>query len=172
MELVSGELDGIDYHQFYLVADDDEEAFPEGEFTDEISPHTLVVPSGHALCISTGIAIGLINLTIEVLDQAPTSIDHRESWQAVSDVSFEATSDEASIRILMDATPPPFDSFHLSGGEGWYRARAHACCRSLDFDLVVTEHPREKHLLQLWRTAGFEAAAHHRIDDQWADQGS
>lgn len=172
MQRVSGDLNGIDYHQYYLVADEDEDAFPEGAFTDEVSPHTLVVPSGHALCVSTGIAAGLIMLTIEVLDDTPASIDDRETWQAVSDVSFEATSDEASVRILMDETSSPFDHFRLSGGEGWYRARAHAYRRGVDFDAVVTENPREKHLLQLWRSAGFETAKHHRIDDQWANRNS
>jgi hypothetical protein len=171
MRLASGFLDGIDYHQFYLVADEDEDVFPEGAFTDEISPHTLVVPTGSALCVSTGIAMGQISLTIEVLDAAPAAMDDREPWQAVSDVSFEATTADARIHLLMDAPAPPFDSLQLAPGAGWYRARAHAVGRSLDFDAVVSENPREKHLLQLWRSAAFEPAQHHRVDNQWADQG-
>jgi hypothetical protein len=38
MQLVSGELGGIDYHQFYFVADSDENVLPEGAFDDELSP--------------------------------------------------------------------------------------------------------------------------------------
>jgi hypothetical protein len=41
MQRIDGVLDGIDYHQFYLVTDDDPNAIPDGAFTDEISPHTL-----------------------------------------------------------------------------------------------------------------------------------
>jgi hypothetical protein len=171
MQLVSGELGGIDYHQFYFVADSDENVLPEGAFDDELSPNTLIVPTGHALCVSTGIAMGVLNLTVEVLDAAPPAIDDHEAWQAVSEVSFEATSDNARIQYLMDWTSPPFDHFQLPAGKGWYRARAHAVGRSLDFDLVVSENPREKHLLQLWRSTGPETATHHRVDNRWADQG-
>lgn len=170
VQRISAELDGIDYHQFYLVADEDDDVFPEGAFSDEISPHTLIVPTGHAVCVSTGIAMGVINLTIEVLDDAPAAIDDRQSWQAVSDVSFEATSGDARIHILMDATCAPFHFFPLSTGAGWYRVRGHAVGRSLDFDVVVSENPRETHLLQLWRSSAFEEARHHRVDDQWANQ--
>lgn len=35
---------------------------------------------------------------------------------------------------------------------------------------MVSEDPREAHLLQLWHTAGFQPAQHHRIDDRWANQ--
>lgn len=73
---------------------------------------------------------------------------------------------------MAEGPEPPFDSFQLATGTGWYRVRAHAVGRSLDFDVVVTENPREEHLLQLWRTDGFAPARHHRIDDQWANQGT
>lgn len=170
MQLASGDLEGIDHHQYYLVADADPTVFPEGAYTDEISPNTLVVPTGHALCLTTGIAMGVIRLTVELLDATPPVVDDREAWQAVSDVSVEATSEQARVLVLMALTAPPFQEFRLRSGTGWYRVRAHAVGRSLDFDAVVTEDPREKHLLQLWRSTGPEAATHHRVDDPWADQ--
>jgi hypothetical protein len=172
MKQIAGVLDGVDYHQFYLVADDDPDPALEGAFEDEISPHTLVVPTANGVCVSTGIAMGVINLTIELLDAGPESIDDRAPWDAVSDVSFEAGSAQAGVRVLMDATDAPFDNFALPLGPGWYRLRGHASGRSLDFDDVVSEDPRESHLLQLWRSQGFEPAQHHRVDDQWADQGN
>jgi len=167
---IAGVLDGVDYHQFYVVADEDPDRFPEGAFTDAISPHTLIVPTGSAVCVSTGIAMGVINLTIEVLAEEPAAIDDRKPWEALSDVSFEASSAAAGVRLLMGANAAPFDSFDLSFGPGWYRVRGHAIGRSLDFDDVVSENPRETHLLQLWRINGFEPAQHHRVDDQWANQ--
>jgi hypothetical protein len=114
--------------------------------------------------------MGQVNLTIEVLDEAPDRIDDRRQWEAVSEVSFEAISSTARIVVMDEAPEPPFESFLLAPGVGWYRARAHAVGRSLDFDGVVSENPREAHLLQLWRTDGFAPAQHHRIDDQWANQ--
>ena len=170
MDRIDGVLDGVDYHQLYLVADDDLDGFPEGSFEDEIDPHTLAVPMDHCVCVLTGIAMGQVNLTIEVLDEAPGRIDDRRPWEAVSEVSFEAISSTARIVLLDEGPEPPFESFPLAPGIGWYRARAHAVGRSLDFDAVVSENPREAHLLQLWRTDGFGPAQHHRIDDQWANQ--
>lgn len=170
MDRIDGVLDGVDYHQLYLVADDDLDGFPEGSFKDEIYPHTLVEPTGNSVCVHTGIAMGQVNLTVEVLEEAPGRIDDRRQWEAVSEVSFEAISSTARIDV-MDAYPgSPFDSFRLAPGVGWYRARAHAVGRSLDFDAVVSDIPRETHLLQLWRTDGFQPARHHRIDNQWARQ--
>ena len=171
MQRIDGVLDGIDYHQFYLLANDDPD-IPEGAFEDEISPHTLIVPTGSALCVTTGIAMGVLKLTIELLDSPPQSIDDREPWEAISEVSFEAESQDARVRLLMDWTLAPFDAFRLSQGTGWYRARGHAIGRSLDFDIVVRENPREAHLIQLWRAEGFEPARHHRVDNRWANQGS
>ena len=170
MPRLGGVIDGVEYHTFYLVADEDLWGFPDGDFGDDISPHTLVVPMGNSVCVSTGIAMGQVNLTVEVLDAAPGAIDDRREWQAVSEVSFEARTSGARIAFMAEVPEPPFDSFHLSTGTGWYRVRAHAVGRSLDFDAVVTENPREEHLLQLWRTDGFAPARHDRIDDQWANQ--
>jgi len=170
MQRLGGVIDGVDYHTFYLVADEDLWGFPDGDFGDDISPHTLVVPMGNSVCVSTGIAMGQVNLTIEVLDIAPGAIDDRRLWEAVSEVSFEARTRGACIAFMAEGPEPPFDSLELATGTGWYRVRAHAIGRSLDFDAVVTENPREEHLLQLWRTDGFQPARHHRVDDPWGRQ--
>ena len=170
MERIDGVLDGVDYHQLYLVTDDDLDGFPECSFEDEIYPHTLAVPMDHCVCVLTGIAMGQVNLTIEVLEEAPDRIDDRRQWEAVSEVSFEAISSTARIVVMDEGPEPLFESFLLAPGVGWYRARAHAVGRSLDFDLVVSDNPREAHLLQLWRTDGFQPTQHDRIDNQWANE--
>jgi len=170
MQRLGGVIDGVEYHTFCLVADEDLWGFPDGDFGDDISPHTLVVPMGNSVCVSTGIAMGQVNLTVEVLDAAPGAIDDRREWEAVSEVSFEARTSGARIAFMAEVPEPPFDSFQLVTGTGWYRVRAHAVGRSLDFDAVVRKNPRQEHLLQLWRTDGFQAARHHRIDNQWANQ--
>lgn len=53
MESHSGVLDGIDYHLFFLVADDDDQVTPEFATDLEIAPHGLIATSGHAICIQT-----------------------------------------------------------------------------------------------------------------------
>lgn len=173
MASLSGVLDGIDYHQFYLMADDDDQVFPEFATDAEIAPHGLIATTGHGVCIATGIAMGAVNLTIELLAAEPAEIDQRQPWTAVSETSFEATGTEAWIQVFMPPPAMPFDDLLvLQGGTGWYRVRAHAFGRELDYDAVVIDQPREHHLLQLWRAAGPEPVRHHRIDDQWAGQGS
>jgi hypothetical protein len=129
-----------------------------------------VVPMDHRVCVLTGVAMGQVNLTIEVLEVAPDRIDDRRQFEAVSEVSFEAVSSTARIVVMDEAPESLFESFLLAPGVGWYRARAHAVGRSLDFDGVVSEIPREAHLVQLWRTDGFGPAQHPRVDDQWANQ--
>lgn len=170
MQRLGGVIDGVDYHTFYLVADEDLSGFLDGDLEDDISPHTLVVPTGNSVGVITGIAMGQVNLTIEVLDAAPGAMDDRRPWEAVSEVSFEARTSGARIAFMAWGPEPPFDSFELATGTGWYRVRAHAVGRNLDVDAVVSENPREEHLLQLWRTDGFQPARHHRMDNSWAGQ--
>ena len=171
---IEGIADGVDYHQFYLNADVSD-AFPEYPPEDpgdkEIGHHRLIAPSGHMVCVEAGIAMGTVHLAIEFLERKPTELDTSAGWEAVSEISFEAASSDVSITYLMDATHAPFDHFILPDGPGWYRVRGHAIGRSLGFDGVAREDdPRERHLLQLWRTAGPQRTRHHRIDDQWANQ--
>lgn len=117
--------------------------------------------------------MGMVNLTLELLQGRPAEIDSDSRGPRYRQTSFEATSSEAWIRVPMDAPAPPFDGpLMLADGLGWYRVRAHALGRELDYDLVVDDEPREHHLLQLWRAAGPEGAQRHRVDNQWAGQGS
>lgn len=110
--------------------------------------------------------MGVVNLIIDMLDEPPTAMDGREDWEAISEVSFEATGEEFRIHPLMEEAPPPFDRFRLPHGVGWFRVRSHAVGRALDFDAVVSDNPRETHLLQLWPAPGFEPARHYRVDDR------
>lgn len=133
---------------------------------------TSVVPTTggrHAVCLSTGIAMGVVQLAIEFLDAPPARIDESREWEAIAEVGFEATDAAAMIFLLMASADPPFRSFELPSGPGWYRLRGHALGRSVDFDLAVRE-PREHHLLQLWPADGFGQPEEIRADDPWANQ--
>ena len=166
MQRIEGVLGVVDHHQFYVVTDD---GYPEFPATRSI--HDVIAPtSGHGFCVMTGIAMGAVQLAIEVLGRAPESIDDRREWEAVTDISFSAASSTAHVQALMESTPEPFSAFTLPRAPGWYRVRAHAQGRSLDFDTVVSENPREYHLLQMWPADSREEPIDHRIDDRWDRQ--
>jgi len=78
-------------------------------------------------------------VTLEMLDTPPPALDNTQPWTAVTELSFESTSSVAWLYPLMGEPTPPFD---LPAGSGWYRVRAHAFGRELDFDAVARE-PRE-----------------------------
>lgn len=168
MRRIDGLLDGVDYHQFYLTADDPDEfpRYPTGGPPNRLLATT---DANEPVCVITGIAMGIIRLAIELLDAPPAQVDDSREWEAIAEVSYEATATAAKVLLLMSSAVPPFRSFELPTGLGWYRVRGHALGRSLDFDLAVRE-PREHHLLQLWTTAGFAEPTEIRTDDPWANQ--
>jgi hypothetical protein len=167
---LEGLLDGVDYHHFYLQAGDVTEApsYPMGGPPNRLLATT---DTGDAICVITGIAMGVIQLAIELLDTPPPGMDESQKWEAVAEVSFEATETTAAVVLLMTDANPPFDGFELPRGSGWYRVRGHAIGRSLDYDTVVTEDPREHHLLQLWPAPDWEEPQVIREDDPWDHQG-
>lgn len=168
MQRIEGALSGIDYHQFYVMTEDEDS---DPEYPTVRSNHDLIAPtSGYGFCAFTGIAMGTVHLTIEILDLPPEAIDDTREWEAITELSFLANATAARIQLLMDDTPPPFKTFTLPQAHRPYRTRAHAQGRSLDFDAVVTENVREYHLLQIWPTDELEAPIKYRIDDQWEHQ--
>lgn len=179
MKRVEGLLDGVDYHQFYFQADDPTvfPTYPDGEgpYPDGGPANRLLATTetGHAVCVSTGIAMGVVHLAIEILDSPPSNVENSHDWEAIAEVSMTALIPAARIELLMQSTEPPFDGFELPRGAGPYRVRGHATGRSLDFDCVVDgveELPREYHLLQLWPTDRLEPPTVIRADDPWANQ--
>jgi len=165
---INGLLDGVDYHQFYLTADDPDEypQYPAGGPPNRLLATT---DADESVCVSTGIAMGVIRMAIEFLDAPPAQVDDSREWEAIAEVSYEATATPAKVLLLMSSAEPPFRSFELPSGPGWYRVRGHALGRALDFDLAVRE-AREHHLLQLWTTDGFADPTEIRADDPWANQ--
>jgi len=173
MNRIEGLLDGVDYHQFYFQADDPTvflPAYPPGGPANRLLAAT---ETGHAVCVSTGIAMGVVHLAIELLDSPPSGVDDSHDWEAIADVSMIAAVPTATIVLLMQRTKPPFDGFELPSGASTYRIRGHATGRSLDFDVVVDgieQLPREHHLLQLWPVDRLEPPTVRRADDPWARQ--
>ncbi|HEY8621015.1 MAG TPA: hypothetical protein VIM01_13180 [Dermatophilaceae bacterium] len=168
MTRIEGLLEGVEYHQFYFQAGDPTES---PSYPREGPPNRLLATTdtGHAVCVTTGIARGVVQLAIEFLDSPAAGMDDSYEWEAVAELSFEAAGTTAGVVVLMAYTNPPFRSFELPLGPGWYRMRGHVIGRSLDFDVVVRE-PREHHMLQLWRVNQFDDAQVIRADDPWERQ--
>lgn len=168
MPRIEGLLYGVNYHQFYLQAGDPSE-YPSYPMQGPSNRLLATTGTGHAVCVSTGIAMGVVQLAIEFLDDPPSRMDDSHEWEAVTELSLEATQTTASVVLPMADTNPPFRSLELPGA-GWYRIRGHALGRSLDFDAAVSK-PREHHLLRLWHVDQFEDPQVIRADDPWEHQG-
>lgn len=176
---IAGPIDGVDYHQFYVYADESD-SFPDYPASPSHPGRLLAtVDNAHAVCVTTGIAMGTVVLELELLDGAPVRLDSTRDWEVIAEVSFEASRSWGSIDFLLTYTaevPAAFARFDLPAGGGWYRVRGHALGRALDFDFAVApgvpDHcePREFHLLQIWPTVGPQDAARIRDDDPWANQ--
>ncbi len=112
MQRIEGALSGIDYHQFYVMTEDEDS---DPEYPTVRSNHDLIAPtSGYGFCAFTGIAMGTVHLTIEILDLPPEAIDDTREWEAITELSFLANATAARIQLLMDDTPPPFKTFYPS----------------------------------------------------------
>lgn len=173
MNGVRGLLDGVDYRQFYLWPDDPfvPTNYPPGGPSNQLLAAT---ETRHAVCVSTGIAMGVFHLAVEFLDSPSSEVDHSGDWEAVAETSITAIVPSATIMLLMQRTQPPFDRLKLPSGADTYRVRGHATGRSLDYDIVVdgkNREPREYHLLQLWQADRLEPPVVLREDDPWARQG-
>lgn len=178
MTRIEGPIDGVDYHQFYLCADATD-TFPTYPAQPSHAARLLAtVDNVHAVCVTTGIAMGTVVLAVDLLAVRPPDLDRTRGWEVVAEVSLEATRSRANISFLQTypaEVPAVFDGFDLPAGPGWYRVRGHATGRALDFDAVVSARGpdqselREFHLLQLWPANGPEDPARIRDDDPWAN---
>jgi hypothetical protein len=171
MTRIEGLVDGVDYHQFYLQLGNPGQvpSYPMGGPPNRLLATT---DSGQAVCVTTGIARGVVGLTIEFLDGRPNGVDESPNWQTVEEINVQAATPFGSVQLLEALPQAPFDAIELPFGSGQYRVRGCAVGRSLDFDVMVRGEPREHHLLQLWRVDTAAPPLIIRADDPWEHQGN
>jgi len=127
----------VDYHQFYVVRPGETEALTVAvEITGG-----LVRASGRSLAVQCGIALGYVNVSVDVLATEPAEI--APGWDAVVDVPLQVA-----------------DMCWLLGGDfstelpvieqpGLFQVRVHASGRGAEWDLV-NDDSQESYLLQMW----------------------
>ncbi|MEV4604983.1 hypothetical protein AB0K15_47525 [Amycolatopsis sp. NPDC049253] len=96
--------------------------------------------------VLTGIHTGLVNVTVQLLDTAPDSVD-LDGWDEVAEISVESEYGELIVHGIMD-DPPGFPEL-AQAGPGTYRIRLHARGRDIAPHLNVQE-PVENYLLSVW----------------------
>jgi hypothetical protein len=106
-----------------------------------------------------------------LLDAEPPTIDARESWQTVAEASFKPGEPAVSVGVLMSDAPATFVDMELPADTDWFRVRAHAAGRSINFDGVASQ-PDEHHLLQIWPASEYSDPIDLREDDPWERQGT
>lgn len=99
--------------------------------------------------LTTGISMGTVRMTVEVLPTAPAVVDAR--WEDIAEISTIINRGPASIAGLMetpDPTAPRLDGY----GPGTYRFRIHARNQDIDYNLVSND-TAEEYLIQTWLAA-------------------
>lgn len=131
----------IDYHQFFLMEPGHEDFVPE-EYG------RLISPTGEAVIVHTGIAIGNVAVHIEIHDHEPPLDDTDcADWEEVAEAGTRVEKGALMVRCLMDE--PPDLPVLTPAGPGTYRVRAHARGRDTAYDLAVSQS-QEVYLFQIW----------------------
>lgn len=127
----------VEYHQFYVV--DPSIAMPErGNFHSEVA---IVAVAEDLLHVRTGVAMGHLPVAVEVLRDAPETVE--EQWEDVAEASVRLPSGRVAVR--------GFDGGHEFDLDApGARVRVSAFGRDAQWDLVVDEDTVERYLVQLW----------------------
>lgn len=103
----------------------------------------------------TGIVMGPVNVEVQRCDKTPETV--ADGWEDI--VEFSCRSDVADVYAAgpYADTPAP-DAALIPAGSHWFRVRAHARGRDLEYDLVASV-PREEYLLLCWPAAPSDPSA-------------
>ncbi|MDV7355753.1 hypothetical protein R4282_22430 [Rhodococcus oxybenzonivorans] len=149
----------VDHHQFLLSERD-------AEPLDPFAKGTVVEVGDGFVSFFAGITYGPVEVSVEVLDAAPTSTEV-EQWEAVEETSIVADADIILSTLDGNEAPtvPPIPA-------GDYRVRVHARGRDVKAGLEVSEVV-EHYLVQLWPNHSSSAPASRdvrtlrKIDQVW-----
>jgi hypothetical protein len=138
----------VSYHQFWLVGD---AGLPAAQdMSSEASSLIDLYPDG--AMIRTGIAYGLVSVTLDRLDEPPAALNLSRRWEDVVEFSLgHDTRPPVSIAALEGGEPDTLPALAAAdAGSGRVRVRVHALGRDLHYDEVVADHPVEHYLIQSW----------------------
>lgn len=120
----------------------------DGQVTDQAfeASNGLVGTDSTAAVVLTGISSGPVNLTVELLETAPDSVD-LDDWDEVIEVSVDSEDGELLACGDLDTPPGFMDLSHT--GPGTYRLRVHARGRDTAPKSPVDE-PVEDYKISVW----------------------
>ncbi|MET7334387.1 hypothetical protein [Nonomuraea sp. NPDC005650] len=132
----------LSYHQIQLRELD--EAGPEfpARFDNGL---IAVAEEGDGATILTGIALGLVDVEVQLADEPP--VLDLDSWEEIVEVSIESTTGSLIVCGLDGDLPNLPNLAHQ--GEGFYRLRVHARGRDTKPDGVASI-PVEHYLIISW----------------------
>lgn len=112
--------------------------------------------------VLTGINSGWVNVTVELLDAAPDSVD-LDDWDEVVEVSVDSEDGELIVHGLAEDPPPEFPEL-AHAGPGLYRLRVHARGR----DTLAhgnSEEPVEDYKISVWPAPEAAETVYKQSDD-------
>lgn len=126
----------------------------------------LVGTNASGAVVLTGIHTGNVNVTAELLDNAPGSVDLDE-WDEVVEVSVESEDGELIAHGIMDDPPEGLPEL-AHAGPGTYRLRVHARGRDTAVDATRSE-PVEDYKLSVWPAPEAAEAVYKQSDRRGAE---
>lgn len=107
----------------------------------------LVGANSNGAVVLTGINTGYVNVTVELLDTAPGSVD-LDDWDEVVEVSVDSEDGELIAHGMAEDPPPEFPEL-AHAGPGLYRLRVHARGRDTAAHSYA-EEPVEDYKIRVW----------------------
>jgi hypothetical protein len=148
-------------HHLYVLTDTDAEE-PDDTTPD---PNGLVWinEAGDQANVKTGTSYGPVTITIDILDNAPTT--QAEGWDDIVEVSMRFTGDGPMIGSLITDDLTDLDL----APDTWWRIRFHtrgrdAASAEADYPTHPDGTPMEHHLLQIW-AAPHTPETRHQLTD-------
>jgi hypothetical protein len=149
----------VTYHQFWLI-DADQHRQPS-----IVATNGLVGAGPGAVLIYTGIHTGVVALSAQARDRAPTAVDLDE-WDEVVEVSLTAPVGRVKV-IPLDSGADPLPELTIAG-PGDYRVRVHAGGRDTMIDGVASEPVEDYHIV-VWPQARADERIYKQTDEYGAE---
>ena len=156
--VTAGDVVHVSRHQFGLI----DHIWPRARTETSVVPGLATIHP-QAVLIYTGVAGGVVNVSVEVRDTPPAAPE-LDDWDEVADFDFETVTGEMIVAASMSS--PPQLPVLTPDGPGRYRARLSVRGRDTSFDLTVTE-PVEDYDLKVWPVDVAQATISYKQTDEY-----
>jgi hypothetical protein len=148
----------VDHHQFVVGS-------PSAETYEPAVTGSVMEVGPNFVTIMTGVAYGLVSLTVEVLDGQPDDLDVFSEWEVVEEATVKV-SKPIRVITLDGELAPDFPKLPIPRGSNTFRVSARG--RDANWDMTVDE-PAEWYLVQIWKATQPAAMRRlHKTDAAWS----